>query len=216
MRTNYWLGAVLRLFFRLLYNEFAWTYDFVAWIVSSGRWKRWVISCLPYLEGPRVLELGHGPGHLLLALAENGNIPVGVDASPQMSRQAQRRFRKKLQPKSTVHLIQAKSPFLPFTDQSFDQVVATFPTEYIFTSDTLREIKRLLKYGGSLIVLPVAWITGHRWLDRLAAGLFRVTGQAPEWDERMLIPFIQAGFSTTAQSLALGDSRVMLIKAIKS
>lgn len=216
MRTNYWLGAVLRLFFRLLYNEFAWTYDFVAWIVSAGRWKRWVSSCLPYLEGPRVLELGHGPGHLLLALAENGIIPVGVDASPQMSRQAQRRFRKKLQPKSTVHLIQAKSPFLPFTDQSFDQVVATFPTEYIFTSDTLREIKRLLKYGGSLIVLPVAWITGQRWMDRLAAGLFRVTGQAPEWDERMIMPFIQAGFSTTAQSLALGDSRVMLIKAIKS
>jgi hypothetical protein len=30
MRRLWW--AFVRLFFRLLYNEFAWTYDLVAWV----------------------------------------------------------------------------------------------------------------------------------------------------------------------------------------
>lgn len=213
---NRTLGAALRLFFRLLYHEFAWAYDLVAWVVSGGRWKRWVNSCLPYLEGPMVLELGHGPGHLLLALAEKGITVIGVDASPQMSRQAERRIRKMLQPGGFARLVQAKAPGLPFAAQSFDQIVATFPTEYIFDDSALREVKRLLKVGGWFVVLPLAWITGRRWVDRIAAGVFRVTGQAPEWDDRMLAPFRQAGFLATAQMIDLGDSQAMLVIAKKT
>lgn len=215
MPMSRWLGAVLRLFFHLLYHEFAWTYDLVAWIVSAGRWKDWIYTSLPYLEGPNVLELGHGPGHLLLALAEKGINTVGVDGSPQMSRQANHRLQKKFPSKLPAHLIRARTPGLPLASRSFDQVVATFPTEYIFEINTLREVMRILKPGGSLIVIPVAWITGRGWLDRLSAGLFRVTGQAPVWDGRLLIPFIQVGFSTTGQSIDLGNSRVMVIKATR-
>ena len=73
----------LRFFFHQLYHGFAWTYDFVAASVSIGRWRGWVLTALPYLEGPRVLELGHGPGHLQLALFESGLAPLGLDASRQ-------------------------------------------------------------------------------------------------------------------------------------
>ncbi|MBM4425321.1 MAG: hypothetical protein FJ030_18410, partial [Chloroflexi bacterium] len=32
---------LLRLAFRLLYNEFAFTYDLVSWAVSVGQWRQW-------------------------------------------------------------------------------------------------------------------------------------------------------------------------------
>ena len=36
------IAHLLRIFFHLLYHPFAWTYDFIAWAVSLGRWKDWV------------------------------------------------------------------------------------------------------------------------------------------------------------------------------
>ena len=55
----------MRFFFHLLYHPFAFTYDLVAATVSFGDWKNWVYSILPFINGTRILELGHGPGHLL-------------------------------------------------------------------------------------------------------------------------------------------------------
>lgn len=209
---NHWLAAFLRTFFRLLYHQFAWTYDLVAWIVSLGRWKSWVYSSLPYLHGPRILELGPGPGHLQIALAHKGIQVYGMDASPQMVHQAARRMGKVNFPN---RLVVGKAPDLPFASSSFDHVVATFPTEYIFLQPTLGEVRRLLRPGGSLVIIPLAWITGGGWLNRLAAGLFHITGQAPAWDERMLEPFAQAGLDATAHPTRLKDSEVMIIVARK-
>ncbi len=209
---NHWLPAFLRIFFRLLYHQLAWTYDLVAWIVSLGRWKSWVYSSLPYLHGPRVLELGPGPGHLQIALAHKCIQVYGMDASSQMVHQAARRLGKVNFPN---RLVVGKAPDLPFASSSFDQVVATFPTEYIFLQPTLREVQRLLVPGGSLVIIPLAWITGGGRLNRLAAGLFHLTGQAPAWDERILEPFAQAGLDATAHPTRLKDSEVMIILARK-
>ena len=65
--------------FRLLYNEFAWTYDGVSWLVSLGDWRRWQVAALPFIVGRDVLEIGHGPGHMLLALQNAGFAVVGLD-----------------------------------------------------------------------------------------------------------------------------------------
>ena len=66
------LGWFLRFFFHLLYHQFAWTYDWVAAGVSLGRWNEWVRSILPYMQEGRILELGHGPGHLQAELLKTG------------------------------------------------------------------------------------------------------------------------------------------------
>ena len=163
-------------FFKLLYHQFAWTYDWVAAIVSVGLWKDWVLAVLPHLEGPSVLELGHGPGHLQTALLNRGILAYGLDASPQMGRLARRRLHRKGQ---SVQLLQARAQSLPLASGSFDQVVATFPTEYIIDPGTLKEAWRVLLPGGRMVVLPVAWITGQRWMERFAAALFRITKQSP-------------------------------------
>ncbi len=53
-----WRGLV-RVGFRLLYHEMSWTYDIVSHVVSLGQWGAWRRACLPFIVGPRVLELGY-------------------------------------------------------------------------------------------------------------------------------------------------------------
>ncbi|HSM22419.1 MAG TPA: methyltransferase domain-containing protein, partial [Rubrivivax sp.] len=64
---------------------------------------------------------------------------------------------------------------LPFDDQCFGSVVATFPAEYIIDPASLAEFQRVLKPGGRLIVaglfvtLDVDW-PAWRWLNRQIFG----------------------------------------------
>src|SRR5258708_31450629 len=75
--------------FRLLYNEMAFTYDSVSWIVSMGEWRSWQRAALKHLNvgpGTRVLELAHGTGNLQIDLHAAGLNPIGLDFSPYMGR----------------------------------------------------------------------------------------------------------------------------------
>lgn len=165
------MRAFMRLFFRLLYNEFSFTYDWVACIVSLGSWKSWVLSTLEHVPGPRVLELGFGPGHLQRALKARQRQLAGLDNSPWMARRLKRTA-------STLDLVLGQAQALPFANAWFDQVVATFPTEYIADPLTLREGWRVLRPGGSLVILAYARPSGDGLQARAVNWLFRVTGQA--------------------------------------
>jgi ubiquinone/menaquinone biosynthesis C-methylase UbiE len=207
------LTSGLRLTFRLLYHELSWTYDGVAAAVSVGRWRRWVECVLPYIESGPVLELGHGPGHLQAALARRGQATggrtaYGLDASPQMGRQAMSRLRRLGLP---AHFVTGYAQAAPFSPDSFGTVVATFPTEYIFDPHTAAEIHRLLLPGGLLIVLPSAWLEGRGPLDRLAAALTEATGQAPHWQAPLTEVYTRAGFTVEAVQVLIESSRVQLI-----
>ena len=190
----------------------AWSYDLVAAVVSMGQWQEWIRIVLPYIQGDRVLELGHGPGHLQVNLAQSGKLAFGLDLSQQMGNLARRRLnRKGMIPK----LVCARGEQIPIACGELDSVVATFPTEYIFQNETVQEVYRILRPGGHFILLPVAWITGGAWWDRAAAGLFSVTGQAPSWDARILNPANQTRFVTQTQKLHLKRSSVLLVLAKK-
>ena len=69
--------------------------------------------------------------------------------------------------------------------------------------------------GGKLVIVPVAWITGKGFLKRAAAALFRVTGQAREWDNEYLEPFIKAGFRVEVIHKKLSNSLVLILLAHK-
>lgn len=213
------LARFLHIFFHLLYHPFAWAYDLVSWTVSLGRWKDWVESVAPFIEGTRVLELGHGPGHLQRILLDRGLHPFGLDESRQMGFLAK---------KNLFHIDYAQTRLvrgigqdLPFPTDVFDTVVATFPTEYIFEEQTLLEAQRVLRSGSRLIVLPVAWVTGAGFLDRFATWLFRVTGQAPsdlseKATSRLVEPFRDAGFEVETKFLEIKSSRVLIVIAKKN
>jgi ubiquinone/menaquinone biosynthesis C-methylase UbiE len=209
------LAFFLKFFFHLLYNPFASSYDRVAAIVSRGRWIRWTYATLPYLTGERILELGHGPGHLQKAMNERGWQVFGLDLSQSMGRLAQQQLIQANQPH---RLVRGTARYLPFPTAAFDQIVATFPSEYLFQSQTLAEIRRVLCPGGLLVVLPVAWIGRGSSVERGLESLFRVTHQAPErtdeqWKIRMLEPFKQAGFEVRSETVTLNTSEIFILLA---
>jgi len=203
----------LYFFFYLIYEPLAWSYDLVAWVVSLGRWKSWVYNTLPELSGPRVLELGHGPGHLQIALHKKDIQGFGIDRSAPMGRLAHRRLTTA---ELTPNLVRAVAEHLPFPPHAFDQIVATFPSEYIVRPAVLAEARRALTEVGKLVILPVAWIRGSRLWDRAAAWLFHVTGQAPNWNTHFSDPLRAAGFSVEERPIELPGSEVMLIVGNKS
>jgi SAM-dependent methyltransferase len=129
-----------------------------------------------------------------------------------MGRQAQGRILKQAYQPRLCH---GYAQNLPFPTAIFDQIVVTFPTEYIYTQETLSEVYRVLKPSGTLVALPAAWITGKSPIDRGTATLFRVTGQAPRWDPQWLTPFKQAGFQVQAEMIHQKSWSLVIILANK-
>ena len=195
----------MNFFYRLLYHPFAFTYDLVAWVVSFGMWKDWVLSIFPRLEGNHILELGHGPGHLQRFLLDRGLSPVALDESTQMGRLAKCRLGERHQ------LTRGLAQSLPFPSNYFETVVSTFPSEYIFDPKTLAEIKRVLKSGGKLVVLPAAFPSNEflKWL-------YKITGESPAalddaFKERLSRPFFQAGFGVDVEVIELKSRALVLV-----
>lgn len=215
MRRLWW--AFIRLFFRLLYNEFSWTYDLVAWAVSLGQWTAWGRAAIPHLRGERVLELAHGPGHLLVAMAKQGLVPIGLDLSPHMGRLARRRLRRAVRPGSrqAVPLVQARAQVFPLCDGCVDSVVVTFPTEFILEPTTLREVARVLRSGGRLVVVAWARLGERDPLSKFIGWLYRVTGQGEPPPGLGKTALVGAGFVPRTVWERVGRSKVMLVVADK-
>lgn len=212
------LAHFLRFFFKLLYHPFAWAYDLVAWTVSLGRWKDWIQTVIPFIEGKHVLEIGHGPGHLQRLLPDLDLLPIGLDASRQMGYLAKRRLARSGY--TQFGLVRGLAQSLPFPAETFDTVLATFPAEYIFDQQALFEVRRTLTNGGRFVVLPVAWITGKGTLERLMSWLFRFTGQAPsdplkEVSSRLKEPFHEAGFQVEIRQVEVKSSLLLIVLAEK-
>jgi ubiquinone/menaquinone biosynthesis C-methylase UbiE len=212
------LSPLLRIVFHLLYHPFAWTYDLVSATVSLGRWQDWVQTVVPFIEGTRVLELGHGPGHLQRILLSRGLLAFGLDESRQMGRLAKRRLLNSGYAQCSLSRGLAQS--LPFPAETFGTIVSTFPSNYIFDPGTLLEVRRTLRNGGRFIVLPAAWITGQKLMERYAASLFRVTGQTPSEpveviSERFKQPFVETGFEAKIEQVEVKSSLVLIVIAEK-
>jgi ubiquinone/menaquinone biosynthesis C-methylase UbiE len=174
----------LRFVFKLLYHQLAWTYDLVAWLVSAGQWRTWVLSTVPLLGAAgQILEIGHGPGHLQRQLLQDGRRVTGVDLSPQMGRLAFRRLRRAaLSPR----LVRADALHLPFRSAGFDAVAATFPAEYIADPAAWQSFARVLVPGGRVVVLLGANVLGSGPLRLLSRLLFRLTRQEVREPEALI------------------------------
>ena len=208
----------MRLFFYLLYHPFAWAYDLVAWSVSFGRWKDWIVQVVPFIEAKQVLELGHGPGHLQRLLHGRNLLPYGLDKSRQMGHHAKRRLIRNGY--ANINLTRGVAQFLPFRSNSFNTIVSTFPTEYFSDQRTLVEVRRVLINGGRFVVLPLAWITGKNFIDKSLAWIFKITGQAPLDPIESIVNkfkflFQNAGFEVEIQKLKVKSSLLLIVIATK-
>ncbi len=172
------MGRLLRHWWRFvdwgftqLYTNFAWAYDAVAWSVSGGQWIAWGKTALAWVEGPRVLEIGCGPGHLLVALAQAGHQPYAIDQSPHMLHLARRNLCRHGR---VARLVQGQAQHLPWPANYFDSVVTTFPAGFALQPMTYAEVHRVLRPTGRFIMVCGAQMRDGIY-GRLVNLAFRLT-----------------------------------------
>ena len=206
-----------------LYKSFARFYDLVAALVSFGRWKEWVFSVRPFLNGPCILELGFGPGHLLEQLHEDGYQVIGIDASRQMTRLAQRRIKHRQALNGQFpddFILRGFSQAIPLQSSTFNTVYATFPTAYIFHPQTLENIHRVLTPDGKLVILVSALPRRSTLAGKLLYILYRITGQTPGEIETLgrniTERFSKSGFTAVLSEIDAAHAELLLISALPS
>jgi ubiquinone/menaquinone biosynthesis C-methylase UbiE len=124
--------------------------------------NRWTIALLDAQPSDQILEVGFGPGIAIEMLAryESRVRIIGVDYSAAMVAAASRRNRQAIQ-SGRVELWRGEAANLPFPDAAFDKAYSIH--SIYFWPDALqglRELRRVLKPGGKLVVtiLPrVRW-----------------------------------------------------------
>jgi len=206
---------LIRFGFRLLYNELAWTYDWVSSVVSLGQWRRWQRAGIPHLDlepGQSVLELAHGTGNMQIDLLAAGFHSVGLDLSPNMGGLARRKLRRLDLP---ADLVRGTAFRLPFGSRSFDAVFSTFPTDFFIQPETLSEVRRVLRPGGCFVVVTNGLLTGRQVSARALEWLYRVTGQRGPWPDEPQQRIENAGLTYQYRIEELAHSQVLMIVATR-
>ena len=204
--------------FERFYHEGAWTYDAVAWLVSRGYWRDWIGAVLPDVRDVPLLELGCGTGYLQRERTSSPHRTVGLDESLPMLRLARRKITGV---GGSLRLVRGVAQRLPFADQSWLVVVATFPAPYLFDPITLGEIKRVLAVDGRLLIVD-AGIVPPGLHQKLIACMYRIVlGQreivARDIQPDLLDPRIerleQAGFAVQTEWRTVRKGAVQIVIA---
>lgn len=206
--TSTWHARLALAAFDQLYRN-ATLYWLASTIPFAGQWRTWQRLALPRLRGHDVLEVGCGPGWLLADMVAAGYACHAIDASPQMVATARRTLKRRHLAAASTTISQARVQTIPFPDASFDSVVSTFPTPYIADPAALREIARVLRPGGRLVIIeganllprgPLLWLLTQ--IARLVYGRAAEAGPpAPAILASMLqrIPMPAAGLIPTQE-----------------
>lgn len=128
------------------------TYDLLNHVLSFNIDKSWRKTAISYIDGNNILDVATGTADVALAIHKANpkkNI-IGADISIGMLQIAQ----KKTKGINNINLICADALSLPFSDNSFDNVIISFGIRNIKNRiQALYEFKRVLKPSGKLLVL---------------------------------------------------------------
>lgn len=106
-----------------------------------------------------VLDGGSGTGIVTLGFQDAGFRPrqtVAFDLSINSLKIAKEQFRKEKRVNAKkISAVQGNILDLPFADDTFDLVLTCGVLEYVSLDDGLREMARVLKPGGKLVLIPV-------------------------------------------------------------
>jgi ubiquinone/menaquinone biosynthesis C-methylase UbiE len=141
------------------YTRFARLYDLALKITPV--WGSWIGHALPYLRGPRILEVSFGTGYLMGRYGQQFT-PYGVDYNARLIQVARSNLEKQ---GVTAFLQRADVDHLPYKSGSFDTVVNTMAfTGYPDGMRAMQEFHRVLRRGGRLVLIDIAYPSNGNWL----------------------------------------------------
>jgi demethylmenaquinone methyltransferase/2-methoxy-6-polyprenyl-1,4-benzoquinol methylase len=142
-----------------MFDRIAPTYDLLNRLLSLGRdfsWRRKSVRQLDARSDLKILDLATGTGDMLIALLrERPNIveATGLDISENMLAVCREKLRKRGLA-DRAKLLCADASRTPFADGTFDAATMAFGIRNTAdASATLREIHRILKPGGTALIL---------------------------------------------------------------
>ncbi len=204
--------------FQFLYHQFAFMYDWVAALVSGGRWKEWVLTSSQYINDEPILEIGFGTGHLQQQFLLKGKKIIGLDESRFMCSLVTKRLKKMNKTGAPAGLCRGIAQSLPFANNSFSTIVMTFPTQYALDERTIRECWRVLRSQGKIVVLLAVSHGGRSLYVRFIRWLFDITDQTPDapniqaiWKKR----YSAAGFRMNQEWQQFGEDCLWFLLAEK-
>ena len=142
---------------RGVFDSVAPKYDVMNDLMSMGMhraWKAYTVLVANVKEGQQVLDIAGGTGDLALAFAPKvgatGQV-VHTDINAAMLREGRNRL---LDAGVSLPTLVCDAEQLPFADAHFDLVTVAFGLRNMtHKEDALREMNRVLKPGGKLLVL---------------------------------------------------------------
>ena len=141
-----------------LFNHIASRYDFINRVLSFGIdrfWRKALVNMLPRQSGLRVLDVAAGTGDQTIALLASPRVSsvVALDPSIEMLRVAKQKL-KHLGANKSVEFEESRVEQMPFLDASFDVATMSFGIRNVpDVLRALRELNRVLKPAGSLLIL---------------------------------------------------------------
>ncbi len=187
-------------------------YELVAWFVSLGQWSRWRQVALNYMHHGTTLELGYGTGVFFQQMMEQGLNPIGVDISPFMAGITYRRLHSH---NLSCQVVQTCAESLPFPDSYFNNIVATFPTNYILQPATLAEIHRTSRGNAVLIIVTRGELVAPEPIKIFIAWLHQITGKHNDEVVDLHNCFAQSGFKMESLIGEFQGAKAQLIIAHK-
>jgi ubiquinone/menaquinone biosynthesis C-methylase UbiE len=156
---------------KAVYNRLSRWYDLLSGL-AEGPCRNVGSKRLNAQPGERVLEIGFGTGHQILAIAQavgpTGSV-YGIDISEGMNRITQARIRK-VGLSDRVVLTCQDAASLPYPSDFFDALFLSFTLELFDTPeipDLLAECHRVLRGGGRIGVVALAKRERDSWAVRL-------------------------------------------------
>lgn len=147
-----------------MFDSIAPTYDLLNRGTSLGvdtLWRAKMIKQLNAKDHPRVLDVATGTADVAIQTVKRADVAhvTGLDLSEGMLKYG----RKKVAAEGLddrITLVQGDSEHLPYEDDSFDAVTASFGVRNFENLEQgLAEMRRVLRPGGKLVVLEFSRIT---------------------------------------------------------
>lgn len=138
------------------FNKIARTYDRLNHVMTLGLDRCWRRRAVRRLQG-KVLDVACGTGDMVIELAKRGCTVTGIDLSEEMLSLARQKTASANFQSSVFNLQLADAESLPFPDASFDAVTCAFGVRnFEHLEQGLKEMLRVLKPGGRLVILELA------------------------------------------------------------